>query len=130
MKYIELIGRIFYSLIFLMTVMSHFSAETIGYAELKGVPVPSVLVPLSGIIAMVGAISIILGYKTKLGALLITIFLLPVTLSMHAYWNETDPMQMQMQMINFMKNISILGAAFFIAYFGAGPLSLDQRVAK
>lgn len=127
MKSIELIGRILYSLIFLMTIMNHFSVEAVGYAALTGTPTPSVLVPVSGILAIAGAISIILGYKTKWGASLIVIFLVPVTFYMHAYWKETDPMKMQMQMTHFMKNISMLGAALFIAYFGAGPLSIDSK---
>jgi putative oxidoreductase len=46
---------------------------------------------------------------------------------MHAFWKETDPMQMQMQMSMFMKNMSMLGGALIIAYFGAGPLSLDKK---
>ncbi|MBI2270408.1 MAG: DoxX family protein [Bacteroidetes bacterium] len=127
MKYIVLTGRIFYSLIFLMTVMSHFTDKAVEYAASNGVPVASALVPLSGIIAIIGAISIILGYKAKWGAWLIVIFLIPVTFYMHAFWKETDPMQTQMQMANFMKNISMLGAALLIIYFGSGPLSIDEK---
>jgi putative oxidoreductase len=127
MRYIELIGRVFYSLIFLMTIASHFSQETIGYAESNGVPAASFLVPFSGIIAILGALSIILGFRTRVGAMLIVIFLVPVTLMMHAFWTETDPMQAKMQMVNFMKNLSLLGAAMMISYFGPGPVSFDER---
>lgn len=70
MKYIELVGRFLYSIIFLKTIMNHFTAEAIGYAVFSGIPVAYVLVPLSGILAIVGAISIILGYKTKWGGLI------------------------------------------------------------
>jgi len=111
-----------------MTIASHFSAQTAAYASSKGVPMASILVPLSGIIATLGAISLMLGYKARLGAWLIALFLIPVTLYMHAFWTVSDPMQMQMQMTNFMKNMSLLGSAFMIAYFGAGPLSLDSRI--
>lgn len=107
--------------------MNHFTADTIAYALLSGVPVPSVLVPLSGILAIIGAMSIILGYKTKWGAWLIVIFLIPVTFYMHAFWQITDPVQKQMQMANFFKNCSMLGAALIINYFGAGPLSIDEK---
>jgi putative oxidoreductase len=127
MKYTVLIGRIFYSLIFLMTVVSHFSAGAAGYAQSKGVPAASFLVPLSGVIAFAGALSIILGYKAKLGGWLIVLFLVPVTITMHAFWMEADPMQAQMQMAMFMKNISMLGAALLITYFGSGPFSIDNR---
>ena len=127
MKFIVLAGRIFYALIFLLTIMSHFSGKAVGYAAAKGVPAPSVLVPLSGVIAIAGAISIMLGYKARWGAWLIVLFLVPVTFMMHAFWKETDPMQAQMQMGNFLKNVSLLGAALLIAYFGAGPLSIDSK---
>ncbi len=127
MKYILLAGRIFYSFIFLMTIMSHFSRGAIDYAKSQGVPAASVLVPFSGIMAFVGALSIILGYKAKWGALLIILFLIPVTFTMHAFWRSTDAMQSQMQMAMFMKNISLLGAAMIIVYFGSGPLSLDKE---
>jgi putative oxidoreductase len=128
MKYLVLSGRFFFSLIFLMTIMSHFKQETINYIIASGkVPAASFLVPLSGIIATVGALSIIVGYKAKMGAWLIILFLIPVTFCMHAFWEETDPMQTRMQMVNFMKNLSLLGAALVISYFGSGPLSIDNR---
>jgi putative oxidoreductase len=127
MNFLVLLGRILYSLIFLMTVRSHFGGDSVAYAAAKGIPMPEVLVPVSGFVAFIGALSIILGYKTTWGALLIIIFLLPVTFGMHAFWKETDPMQYQMQMSSFMKNMSMLGAAILIAYFGPGPLSLDNR---
>jgi putative oxidoreductase len=127
MKFILLLGRIFFSLIFLMTVMHHFSKDTIGYVASKGIPAASFLVPLSGVIATLGALSIILGFKARWGAWLIVIFLIPVTFMMHDYWNVTDPMMKQMQMAMFMKNISMLGGALIITYFGSGPLSIDAK---
>lgn len=130
MKFIVLIGRILFSLIFLLTIAGHFSSQSIGYAGGQGVPAPSFLVPLSGIIAFVGALSIIFGYKARLGAWLIIIFLVPVTFFMHAFWKVTDPMAQQVDMAMFMKNISLTGAALLITYFGAGPLSVDEKMAK
>ena len=127
MKYILLLGRILFGVIFLGTIMGHFSARGIGYAASQGVPMASVLVPLSGIIAVLGALSIVLGYKAKAGAWLLVLFLVPVTLLMHRFWTVADPQMMQMQMAMFMKNMSMLGGAFIITYFGAGPLSLDAR---
>jgi putative oxidoreductase len=127
MKYLVVIGRVFFSLIFLMTLMGHFKQQTIDYVSTQGVPAASILVPLSGIIASVGALSIILGYKAKAGAWLLIIFLVPVTFYMHAFWKETDPMKMQMQVANFMKNLSLIGAALLISYFGSRPLSIDKE---
>jgi putative oxidoreductase len=113
-----------------MTAMSHFSSQTIQYAESAGVPFASLAVPLSGIIAVLGGLSVMLGYKIKAGAWLIVLFLVPVTFSMHAFWNITDPMIKQMQMIMFFKNISLVGGSLAFAYNGAGPLSIDNRIAS
>ena len=77
--------------------------------------------------AFAGGLSIVLGYKAKLGAWLIILFLVPVTLMMHNFWTIKDPMMRRMQQLMFMKNLSMLGAALLIAYFGAGPLSIDSN---
>ena len=124
-RYLVPVGRVLYSAIFLMTIFGHFSQGYIGYAAQQGVPAAGLLVPLSGIIAIAGALSIALGFKAKIGAWLIVIFLVPVTLAMHNFWAVSDPMMRGMQMAMFMKNVSMLGAALMIAYFGSGPLSLD-----
>lgn len=75
---------------------------------------------------MVGGLSILLGYRAKIGAWLIALFLISVT-PLHNFWAVHDPMMAQIQMIMFMKNISMLGGALFVSQFGAGPLSLDAR---
>ena len=130
MKYIVLIGRILFSLIFLMSVPNHFSAPAVEYATSKGVLMPGVLVPLAGILILIGGLSVLLGYKAKWGAWLLVLFLIPVSFWMHDFWNIADPMMRQMQMINFMKNMSLLGGSLIIAFFGSGPLSLDARRTK
>src|SRR5437870_7054659 len=84
-----------------MTVLGHFSAGYIGYAAQAGVPAPGLLVPLSGVIATLGGLSITLGYKAKIGAWLIVLFLVPVTLKMHNFWAVTDPMMRGLQMALF-----------------------------
>src|SRR5246500_289206 len=121
-----LMGRFFFALIFLMSGANHFSKQTIGYAASQGVPLASIAVPLSGIIALAGGLSILLGYRAKIGAWLIALFLVGVT-PLHSFWAVQDPMMAQMQMIMFMKNISMLGGALLISQFGAGPFSIDTR---
>ncbi len=125
MKYIVLSGRVLYSLIFLMAILSHFSAEAIGYAASQGVPFASVAVPFSGVMAGLGGLSVALGYRAKSGAWLLVLFLLPVTFMMHNFWAISDPMMARLQQAFFMKNIALLGSALLIAHFGSGPLSLD-----
>ena len=74
-----------------------------------------------------GGLSILFGYKAKIGAWMLVLFLVPVTFMMHRFWGVSDPQAAQMQMIMFMKNISILGGALLITQFGAGPVSFDAR---
>ena len=122
-----LLGRLCFSLIFLMAGFTHFSSGSIAYAVSKGVPMASIVVPLSGVISLVGALSIILGYRARLGAWLIVVFLVCVTPAMHRFWGVTNPMTQQIQMAMFIKNLSMLGGAFLITQFGSGPFSLKDK---
>src|SRR3981189_3948239 len=124
---VVVLGRFFFALIFLLAGANHFNKQTIGYAASQGVPLASLPVPLSGAVAIAGGLSILLGYRAKLGAWLLVLFLIPVTLMLHKFWTVSDPMMAQIQMILFMKNVAMLGGALLISQFGAGPFSLDAR---
>ena len=126
MKYVVLLGRFLYSIIFILASFSHFSKATILMASQYGVPMAGFLVPFSGILSFLGGLSILLGYRAKLGAWLIIAFLAPVTLMMHKFWIFQDPIGATIEKIMFMKNMSMLGGALLIAYFGSGPLSLKK----
>lgn len=130
MRYLVPIGRFFYVAIFLVAPLGHFSPQAIAYAGQAGVPFPALLVPASGILAAAGGLSVLLGYKAKIGGWLIVLFLIPVTVMMHNFWAVQDPMMAQMQQAMFMKNLSLLGAALLITQFGAGPVSLDERASR
>jgi putative oxidoreductase len=123
---VVLVGRLLFALIFLMAGPNHFSSQTIAFAASQGLPLASILVPLSGVIALVGGLSVLLGYRAKIGAWLIALFLVGVT-PMHKFWGITDPMMQQIQMVMFMKNLSMLGGALLISQLGPGPWSLDAR---
>ena len=124
---VVVLGRFFFALIFLFAAPNHFTKQTIAFSASQGVPLASIAVPLSGVVAIAGGFSILLGYRAKLGAWLIVLFLIPVTLMLHKFWTVQDPMMAQVHMAMFMKNISMLGAALLITQFGAGPFSLDAR---
>lgn len=124
---IVLLGRFLFALIFIMSGPRHFTSQIIAYAASEGVPLASIAVPLSGAIAFVGGLSILLGYRAKVGAWLIVLFLVAVTPMLHKFWAVTDPMMQQMQMAMFFKNASMLGAALVITQLGSGPWSLDAR---
>jgi putative oxidoreductase len=124
---VVVLGRFFYVLIFLMAGPFHFSKQEVAYAAAQGVPLASILVPFSGVLAFAGGLSILLGYRAKLGAWLLALFLVPVTLMMHNFWAIPDPMMAQVHMAMFMKNLGLLGGALMISQLGAGPFSLDAR---
>lgn len=125
MKYALVAGRILFSLIFILSSFGHFKAETIGFAASKGVPLASVLVPLSGIIELIAGVAIMIGYRVRIAAWLLIVFMVPVTLTFHQFWTVTDPMAFQLEFAMFLKNVSIMGGALILAYFGAGELSVD-----
>ncbi len=129
MKYIPLLGRILFSVIFLMAAPGHFTTGTIHYAASQGVPLASIAVPLSGILALLGGLSLLLGFKARWGAVLLLLFLVPVTLMMHNFWAVTDAMAARMQQAMFMKNLAMAGGVLLVVYFGSGPLSVDEWLA-
>jgi len=124
---IVLLGRFLFVLIFVMSGPRHFMSQTIAYVASQGVPLASITVPISGILALAGGLSVVVGYRAKIGAWLLVVFLAAVTPLMHKFWGVTDPMMYQMQFIMFMKNVSMLGGALLITQLGAGPWSLDAR---
>jgi putative oxidoreductase len=125
MRYAVLAGRQLFSIIFIIASAGHFSPEAMESAARHGVPLPDLLVPVSGVIALVGGLSVLLGFQTRIGAGLLVIFLVPVTLLMHNFWAAADPLAHQLERAMFLKNVTMLGGALVISYFGAGPLSLD-----
>lgn len=126
MRYVVLIGRILFSAIFIMGALRNFTGANIAHAVAQGVPLASIAVPLSGLLALAGGVSVLLGYKAKAGAWLLVLFLVPVTLLMHNFWAMTGPGATIHQLM-FLKNLSALGGALLIAHFGSGPLSLDAQ---
>lgn len=124
MQIFVLLGRILFSSLFILSSYKHLLPSVIKYGADSGVPFAHILVPFSGVLAFLGGLSILLGYKAKLGAWLLVIFLIPVTYQMHQFWTISNPSTAAIQQIMFMKNLSLLGGAFMITYFGSGPLSL------
>jgi putative oxidoreductase len=129
-RYAVPLGRAAFAAIFLFAALGHFSQETISYAAGQGVPLAGVAVPVSGVLSLLGGLSVLLGYRARAGAWLLVLFLVPVTVMLHNFWAVTDPEMRQMQLIMFLKNVSMLGGALLVAHFGAGPISLDRRAGR
>jgi putative oxidoreductase len=73
-----------------------------------------------------GGLSVLLGYKTRLGALMLFLFLIPVTLTFHNWWTY-PPDQQKVQMLFFLHNLTLMGGLLLVMTFGPGPLSLDLK---
>jgi putative oxidoreductase len=119
MDVVFLVGRILFALIFIIsgaTIHLLQGRQGIQYAKMYGVPMAEIGVPLTGVMAVVGGASVAVGLWGDLGALLIAAFLLLITPLMHAFWRETEPMQKQAQLTNFMKNTALLGGALVLFY--------------
>jgi putative oxidoreductase len=76
---------------------------------------------------LVGGLSLLLGYRARLGAVLLFLFLIPVTLTFHNFWTYTDPREQQVNMLFFLHNLTLMGGLLLLLTIGPGPLSLDLR---
>ncbi len=116
MNAVMLIGRILLAFMFIASGLNHLTkAEAMaGYAAYKKVPAPKLANGLSGILMVLGGLSIILGVYADLGAVVLAALLVIMAVKMHAFWSETDATAKQTEMIGFMKNISMAGGALFI----------------
>jgi putative oxidoreductase len=129
MDILVLIGRILFAALFLSSAYAHlFQTKALaGYAASKGVPSAHVATLASGVLLALGALSVLLGIWADLGALLLVIFLVPTAFLMHGFWKETDAMAKQMEMTQFLKDISLAGAAlalFALISFAGHDLGL------
>ena len=124
-KSIELIGRILLGHIFLLAGLSKIGGgydATAGYMEAMGVP--GGLLPLVILLEIVGGLMVIVGFKVKWAAYALAIFSVISAIIFHS--NFTD----QIQMILFMKNLSMAGGLLLLSTYGAGSLSLGSKFNK
>ena len=127
MRFLSLLGRVLFALIFILAAPRHFTAEGIHHAAELGVPFAALCVPASGVMALAGGLSVATGYRARWGAWLLIAFLVPVTLMMHGFWRLQDAQAVHIQQAMFAKNLAMIGAALLLTQFGAGPMSLDRK---
>ena len=116
MDLIIVIGRILFGGFFLMSGINHFTKleAMTGYAKYKKLPAAKLGVLISGLMLVIGGITIILGYYADLGALLLAIFLVLAAVIFHNFWKETDATAKQNEMLGFMKDTALAGAALIL----------------
>ncbi|RIH86628.1 DoxX [Meiothermus luteus] len=112
------LGRILLGGFFVLNGINHFvqAKQMIPYASSKGVPAPALAVYGTGLMLLVGGLSILTGWYLSLGLWLLVVFLLFVTPWMHNFWAVKEPMQRMGEMVNFMKNTALLGAVLMLLY--------------
>jgi len=113
MKTAFLLGRLVFGGFFLYNGIHHFQQRKMlsQYAAHKNVPVPDAAVLATGALLVAGGTSVLLGVKPKMGTLAIMAFLAGVSPMIHDFWKSQDPGERQNEMINFMKNMGLLGGA-------------------
>jgi uncharacterized membrane protein YphA (DoxX/SURF4 family) len=116
MDIILIIGRILFALIFINSGFAHFSQREAmtGYAQFKKVPAAKLAVPLTGLMILLGGVSIVLGFWMDLGALLLAVFLVFSAFMMHNFWTIDDATQKMNETVSFFKNLALAGAALII----------------
>jgi uncharacterized membrane protein YphA (DoxX/SURF4 family) len=113
MRVPHLLGRLLFGGYFIASGVNHFrhTRELARYAATKKVPKPDLAVQLTGAALIAGGTSILLGVKPKLGTAAIVGFLAGVTPVMHDFWKEENPERRMNDMVNFTKNIALMGGA-------------------
>jgi putative oxidoreductase len=120
----ELAGRVLLASLFLLAGLNKLGAFSATAAYMSSAGVPGALLPAVIATEVLGALAVIVGWKTRVVAILLAGFSLLTALSFHR--NFADPIQM----IMFLKNVSIAGGFLLLVANGAGPLSVDQRIAR
>ncbi len=128
-KWLQLVGRIALGAIFLLSAIGKLSnwSGTVAIAASGGVP--QVLLAGATALELLGALSLIAGFKTRWGVIALVVFLVPATLVFHNFW-AVQGAEQQQQMAHFMKNLAIGGGLLIVFAVGPGAVSLDARREK
>lgn len=110
------LGRVILAAFYLYSAFNHFAQldSYAGYAASKRVPSPKVLTVLTGLLLLIGGLSILLGVYPTVGVVALVLFFVPVTFWMHDFWNVEDAMQRQVQQTQFGKNMALLGSTLML----------------
>lgn len=122
------LGRIFLALLFVVSGIGKITgyAGTAALMASKGLPMVEILLPLTIAVELGGGLMLAMGWKTRWAAAALFLFLIPTTLIFHQFWG-IDPKLMQMQKVNFLKNVAIMGGMLMVLAIGAGGWSVDRK---
>ena len=122
------LGRVFLALLFVVSGIGKITgyAGTAALMASKGLPMVEILLPLTIAVELGGGLMLAMGWKTRWAAAALFLFLIPTTLIFHQFWG-IDPKLMQMQKVNFLKNVAIMGGMLMVLAIGAGGWSVDRK---
>ena len=125
---LPLIGRLLMGLLFLVYGVIKITSipGTTGYMGKLGLPAPELFAYLAAIIELAGGAMIIVGFQTRRVAWFLMVYTLVATGLAHRFWEYSDPGARGANMVNFFKNLAIMGGFFFMALFGPGSASVDK----
>jgi putative oxidoreductase len=123
-NFTELAGRVLLASLFLLSGLSKLGAYSATAAYMSAFGVPTAVLPAVIAIEVLGAVAIILGWRTRVVAGSLAVFSLLTAFTFHTAFGD------QMQMIMFLKNVSIAGGFLLLVANGAGPLSFDRHFAQ
>ena len=125
-----LIGRVLLALMFVKSGFGKLGNidGTAAYIASGGLPLPAVLAVLVGLFELLGGLALAVGFKARWAALALGVFTLLASVLFHKFWAVPAEQQMVQQLL-FLKNMAVAGGMFMVAALGAGPASLDSRVA-
>ena len=105
-------------------------AQMVGYATAVGLPMPNVAIWVAALIELALGLAILAGFKTRIAAWVLFFYLIPTTYFFHNFWAATGRGTEQAQMVNFLKNVAIMGGLLVLAVNGAGANSVDAALSK
>ena len=124
--WLTLLGRILLSLIFILSGLGKIGdgSGTAGSMAAKGMVAVPFFLTMAILFELGGGLTVLLGFKALLGAWALVFYLIPVSLIFHNFWAFTGAEQ-RMQVINFLKNLAIMGGLLLVALRGAGKPCID-----
>lgn len=125
---LSLVGRLLFAVLFLPAGIGKLTgfAGTVGYIGSVGLPLPAVGAALALVVEIAGSLALIVGFQTRIAALVLAAFTLVASFFFHAYWSAPAEQAFVVQLL-FFKNIAVVGGLLVLAANGAGGFSLDAR---
>jgi putative oxidoreductase len=125
---VPLIGRILVSIIFISSGLQKVAMFSMmsGYVAAKHLPLPAVSLGIAAAVEIFGGLAVLVGSQARIAAWILFLYLIPTTVIFHNFWALSGMEQMDAQ-IHFFKNVAIMGGLLFLAAFGPGAYSIDNR---